>query len=297
MSEPRILTFNFHEPYLCLMAKTGYRLSVGLYETGPLARVWQTQFRPVPANIEFIPEAHWRADVAAGRFDVVIAHNESNALDFLKSRVPKLLVCHNRKTFLREAATVEVGDVGEAIERLLARLTQTFEFIFKDYGGYVGDVAEVLRVGNTMRARNLMFDVDLQEAVCAGIRNRVVGLDANMPDARPSDSFDDLLGLYRSRRCRWPAARRSSHWRTVPRRSRTAWMVSSAIVPARCANISARCSTTRALPGRSARTGARRLRGRFPSPCSSRSGARPSRRPPKKARGKHRVRGAAHAKS
>ncbi len=223
MPQPRILTFNFHEPYLCLMAKTGYRLSVGLYEQGPLARTWQTQFRPVPPNIEFVPEAQWRADIAAARYDVAIAHNESNALDLLRGRVPKILVCHNRKTFLREAATIETGDVGEAIERLLARLRQAFEFVFiseskradygvpgrvilpgmdvEEYGGYTGGIKEVLRVGNAMRERNLMFDVDLQEAACAGIANRIAGVDPNLPAARPAESFADLIDLYRTRRC------------------------------------------------------------------------------------------------
>ena len=31
MAAPRILTFNFHEPYLCLMAKAGLPLDVGEY--------------------------------------------------------------------------------------------------------------------------------------------------------------------------------------------------------------------------------------------------------------------------
>ena len=45
MATPRILTFNFHEPYLCLMAETGLPLDVGVYEHGPLARAWHAQFR------------------------------------------------------------------------------------------------------------------------------------------------------------------------------------------------------------------------------------------------------------
>lgn len=222
MPEPRILTFNFHEPYLCLMAKTGYRLTVGLYDSPPLARVWQTAFRPVPANIDFLPEAQWRADLKAGRFDVAIAHNETNVLDLLDSPVARLLVCHNRKTFLREAATVRTGNVAETIERLLADLREKVEFIFiseskrddygmpgrvirpgidlAEYGGYTGEVPEILRVGNMMRDRNLMFDVDMQEGACAGFPNRVAGLDPRIPNARPSESFDDLLQLYRSRR-------------------------------------------------------------------------------------------------
>jgi glycosyltransferase involved in cell wall biosynthesis/ubiquinone/menaquinone biosynthesis C-methylase UbiE/Flp pilus assembly protein TadD len=70
-----------------------------------------------------------------------------------------------------------------------------------DYGGYTGEVPSVLRVGNAMRARNLMFDVDFQERVCAGLPNRVVGEDPLIPEARPSASFEDLLDSFRTMRC------------------------------------------------------------------------------------------------
>ena len=223
MTGPRVLTFNFHEPYLCLMAKTGLDFTVGLYDDPPLARAWQTQFRPIPPNMRFMPERAWREELAAGKFDVVVAHNESNALTLLEYDVPRLLVCHNRKTFLRTTVTGPQPNPAELIEKLLDRLRQDFGFIciseskradygipgtvilpgidVEEYGGYSGDTPEVLRVGNMMRARNLMFDVDFQEQVCAGIRNRVVGGDPAMPEARESGSFEDLLHLYRSRRC------------------------------------------------------------------------------------------------
>ena len=70
MAAPRILTFNFHEPYLCLMAKTGLPLTVGLYRDPPLARPWQTRFRPVPENITFLDEREWRRELGTGAFDV-----------------------------------------------------------------------------------------------------------------------------------------------------------------------------------------------------------------------------------
>ena len=67
MARPRILTFNFHEPYLCLMARTGLDFTVGVYEEGALAREWQTQFRPIPPNLTLVPEAEWRRDLAKGQ--------------------------------------------------------------------------------------------------------------------------------------------------------------------------------------------------------------------------------------
>ncbi|MCX5769871.1 MAG: methyltransferase domain-containing protein [Candidatus Hydrogenedentes bacterium] len=224
MAVPRVLTFNFHEPYLALMAKTGLPFTVGLYRKPDLARKWHTHYRPVPSNMTLVDEPVWREDVAAGRFDVVIAHNESNALDLLPyRRTPMMLVCHNRKTFLKSTMTADPQTGAETYERLLLRLEEQFQFVFiseskmadygiggivirpgidvEEYGGYTGETPEVLRVGNMMRSRNLMFDVDLQEQVCAGIPNRVTGVDPQMPGAREAKSFHDLLGQYRSLRC------------------------------------------------------------------------------------------------
>ncbi len=222
-ASPRILTFNFHEPYLCLMAKTGYPITVGLYAEPPNARPWQTQFRSIPSNLTLVEESAWRRDLEAGRFDVVIAQNESNALDVLQYDVPKILVCHNRRTFLRTAATLNDVNVPELYEKLLGRLREAFAFVFiseskradygipgrvilpgidvEEYGGYSGERLQVLRVGNMMRARNLMFDVDFQERVCEGLPTRVTGLDPSIPGAAPAASFEDLLQAYRSSRC------------------------------------------------------------------------------------------------
>lgn len=206
------------------MAKTGYDFTIGQYRDLPLARPWQGHYRPIPKNMTLVEEPVWRAELEAGRYDVVIAHNESNAGTVFRSNVPKLLVCHNRKTFLRTTARAsEDGkDPNALYEELLERLQQRFLFIFiseskrddygmpgevilpgidvNEFGGYTGETAEILRVGNMMRARNLMFDVDFQESACRGLPCRVAGLDPEIPGAREADSFEDLLHLYRTRR-------------------------------------------------------------------------------------------------
>ncbi|MCC6798228.1 MAG: glycosyltransferase [Candidatus Hydrogenedentes bacterium] len=223
MASPHVLTFNFHEPYLCLLAKTGYRITVGLYDNPPYARDWQTKFRAIPKNITLVKESEWRRDLDASAFDVAIAHNELNAMNIFGAPVPCILLCHNRRTFLETTVTGDQEKGKDAYEKLLTRLQEKFTFVFiseskradyrldgpvippgidvEEYGGYRGDVREVLRVGNAMRSRNLMFDVDFQERVCEGFPNRVAGEDAAMPNARPSKSFEDLLSCYRGLRC------------------------------------------------------------------------------------------------
>jgi len=227
MTAPRILTFNFHEPYLCLMAKTGLDFTVGSYLRAPLARPWQVNYRPIPANMTFVAEASWRSDLEAGRFDVVITHNETNAADVLaaamKSGTAMLHVCHNRRAFLETTVSSHSDHPVEDFRRLLDAIKEQAVFVFVseskrrdygipgkvilpgidigEYGGYRGEKPQILRVGNVMRARNLIFDVDFQERVCAGLPSRVMGADPELPGAAASRSFEDLLETFRSLRC------------------------------------------------------------------------------------------------
>ena len=57
------------------MAKTQLDFTVGLYAEPPLARHWHTQFRPIPPNMKLVEERTWRAELDAGKFDVVVGVN------------------------------------------------------------------------------------------------------------------------------------------------------------------------------------------------------------------------------
>lgn len=223
MIQPRILTFNFHEPYLCLMAKTGLDFDLGRYESGPLARDWQVHFRSMPANLHEVPEAEWRARIQSGHYDVVIAHNEMNAIDVFQARSRKLLICHNRRSFVVARARTDEGDPVEVFGRLIRRLAGAFDFIFiseskqadyglpgrvilpgidvEEFGGYRGETPAVLRVGNAMTERTLMFDVGLQEEVCRGLPSRIAGVNPDLPGSAHAASYEALLELYRGHRC------------------------------------------------------------------------------------------------
>jgi glycosyltransferase involved in cell wall biosynthesis/SAM-dependent methyltransferase/Tfp pilus assembly protein PilF len=227
MSALRVLTFNFHEPYLCMMARTGHDYTIGLFSEGPMARSWQTRYRPRPANMVPMDESQWRTELSQGKFDVVIAQNENNANSIAdlvaRSRTPALLVLHNRRTFLEAGLRRAGAEKLPAYAELLARLNAFMSFVYiseskradykidgrvirpgidvEEFGGYRGDIEAVLRVGNQMRARDLMFDVDFQERVCAGFETRVMGDDPLIPGATPSSSYEELLDAYRSHRC------------------------------------------------------------------------------------------------
>jgi len=140
MPQPRLLTFNFHEPYLCLLAKTGLDFDVGQYESGPLAREWHEHYRPRPKNLHLIEHSQWREALDKGKYQVVLAQNEMNAVDVAKAPCARLLLCHNRKSFLATSATVDEGEPLAGFHKLLSVLEELFHFIFiseskrDDYG-------------------------------------------------------------------------------------------------------------------------------------------------------------------
>ncbi|MCX8065909.1 MAG: glycosyltransferase [Candidatus Hydrogenedentes bacterium] len=219
----RILTFNFHEPYMCLLAKTGFEMELGLYKEGILSRTWKTQFRPKPENLIEIPEEEWRDRLKNGYYDILIAHNELNAWDLKEYTCPKLLVCHNRKTFLKTILPKSDPNIVELFEKNVEVLAKAFALVFisyskqddynlqgyvvppgidvDEYGGYTGEIPKILRVGNYMYERNWMFDVPFQEAVCAGLPNQVIGENPQIPNSTVSTSFEELLNAYRKNRC------------------------------------------------------------------------------------------------
>ncbi len=223
MGQPKILTFNFHEPYMCLMAKTGFEMDLGLYSEGLLARKWKTEFRPIPDNLHELPENEWRERLFNGYYDIVIAHNENNAWDIREAPCPKILVCHNRKTYLKTTLPKNDLSAQESFEKIIKTLSELFTFVFispskrddygypgyvvlpgidiEEYGGYQGKKECILRVGNYMQVRNWMFDFPLQEELCKGLPSTIIGENPGIEHSKPSQNFEELLSAYRSNRC------------------------------------------------------------------------------------------------
>ncbi|HPN14200.1 MAG TPA: hypothetical protein PLA65_19240 [Spirochaetota bacterium] len=108
------------------MARTGLPFVIGGYDQPPLARKWHERYRPIPPGFTFLDEDTWRRDLAQGRFDVVIAHNEMNAATLSKeallSGTPLLLVCHNRRSFLETTMRNGPGSRRDTFHRLLETL-------------------------------------------------------------------------------------------------------------------------------------------------------------------------------
>jgi len=172
---PNILTFNWHEGYIHLLAKTGYAMDIVGRTIGGIAD-WMEAFRPVPDNCRIISKAEAEGGLEADRYDCIIAHNLKDLMFIHHWPTPKILVFHNKfrtETALSSEDTNEEDYLKQLRDFLAATANLSLVFIseskkedwglegevilpgidLKDYDGYRGDIPKVLRVGNLLRER------------------------------------------------------------------------------------------------------------------------------------------------
>ncbi len=218
----KILTFNWHAPYLCMLAQLPHEFLVVEPEISPgKFKLWEEGMRPQPANVtRMSPDA---AAVALGsnKVDLAIAHNIKDLVWLHPWNGAKILVFHNRLS--TEIALgqnrVNRGDYLAQIAPLLEGVTRVFISASKkaDWGydgsiippgidldafnGYTGERSLGLRVGNHFLERNLMLGYDASEKIAAGFPVKTLGLNPSLPASRPTRDFADLLDHYRQ--CRF----------------------------------------------------------------------------------------------
>ncbi|MGE0039823.1 MAG: glycosyltransferase [Vicinamibacterales bacterium] len=222
----RILTFNWHEAYVSTLARTGHTFDVVERDKGG-SRAWFYETRPVPPNVRIVREATARDRVRAGGYDVVICHNVPDLIWLRDDRVPRVVVLHNRLTtelalggntvprrqHLADVARV-MAEARGPVQVVCISETKKADWGFedaavippgidlRDYDGYVGDVRRILRVGNFMKARDVMLGYADQLAIVGGRPSTLLGLNEPEPGAevRFTRSWDDLKAAFRGHR-------------------------------------------------------------------------------------------------
>jgi len=217
----KILSYNWHEPYLCLLSKIGHtflivepEISKGNY------RRWDKNMRPIPDNVILVSEKEAISQLDEGAVDLVIAHNIKDLVKIYEYSLPKILVFHNKLSTEIELGSNKVSreDYLNTINPLLVNVKKVFISESKrrdwgmtgdvilpgidvnDYGGYRGDNPSVLRVGNLIKERDLMMGFTTSESILSGLPSVTLGLNPNILGSRISSGFDDLLDHYRSLR-------------------------------------------------------------------------------------------------
>ncbi len=217
----KILTYNWHEPYLCLLSRIGHTFLVIEPEISNGAfRRWDVNMRPIPDNVILVSEKEAIAQLDEGALDLVIAHNIKDLIKIYPYSLPKILVFHNKLTTEINLGNNQTNrnDYLDSINPLLTNVKKVFISESKrqdwdmkgdvilpgldinDYGGYSGDNPSVLRVGNLIKERDLMMGFTTSESILSGFPSITLGLNPNIPTSRMSRGFDDLLNQYRSSR-------------------------------------------------------------------------------------------------
>ncbi|VAX28805.1 Glycosyltransferase, partial [hydrothermal vent metagenome] len=220
--KPRILTFNWHESYIHLLARTGYHFDVvEKWKGGRFG--WIKEFRPIPSNCRLISEDEARAGLDTGAYDRIIAHNINDLVSVNKWPIPKILVFHNKlsteialggntvdkKAYLENArqlidstrdlalvfiSRAKMGDWGMKGEIILPGIDAA------EYGRWRGDEHRALRVGNFLMERDIMLGYSVQNRLLQGLPSTVLGLNPNMADSYVPESWKEFKDFMRSHR-------------------------------------------------------------------------------------------------
>ncbi len=214
----KILTFNWHEPYLCLLAKLGYSYYVLEPEIAQgKSRLWDTRMRSLTENMELISRDKARDLIDEGFFDLAIAHNVKDLCFLGGAELPKIMVFHNHlSTELALAGNpMPREEYLETIQPLLKDVGLVFisESKRQDWGlqgkviipgldvdefePYKGEGAIALRVGNLLKERDLMLGYEESERLLKNFHSITLGLNPQISASRLSRSYDDLKSHYK----------------------------------------------------------------------------------------------------
>ena len=214
----KVLSFNWHEPYLCLLSRTDHQFLIVEPEIAPgHFRRWDENMRPVPENVSIISKENARQMLELGELDLIIAHNIKDLIEVKDYSLPKIAVFHNclsteialgkdkvnRQEYLNQINLL-LRDVKNVFisERKRQDWGLDGELILpgidiSDYGGYRGGRDTVLRVGNLMQERDLMMGYSDSQKIVGEYPVTTLGINPNIPNSRLSEGFQDLLENFR----------------------------------------------------------------------------------------------------
>jgi spore maturation protein CgeB/tetratricopeptide (TPR) repeat protein len=217
----KILTFNWHEPYLCLLSRINHEFLVVEPEIAPdHYRKWDQNMRPVPDNVRLISIKQAQENLDQGEIDCIIAHNVKDLIEVRDYSLPKIMVFHNCLSTEIKLGNNKINrnDYLQKITPLLDGVTKIFisemkmadwemqgEIILpgldiSEYGGYRGNEEKVLRVGNLLKERDLMMGYSFGEKVIKNHPMLTLGMNPGISESRISNGFDDLLNQFKNNR-------------------------------------------------------------------------------------------------
>ncbi|VAX21322.1 hypothetical protein MNBD_NITROSPINAE03-1452 [hydrothermal vent metagenome] len=218
----RILSFNWHTPYLSMIAMLDHEFEIAPpnIETDLLGS-WNEEMRPAPQNVTPILRQQMQDRIRQpGYYDLIIGHNVKDIAMSKDIKTPKLLVFHNKLS--AEAALGNQPGIIDEYRKYVRQLVSGVYCVFISktkrsdwdlpgaiimpgidvslYGGYTGQIRRALRIGNSIKVRNLMTGYSLQEEVLADLPSLLIGENPDIPDCEVSKGWEDLKKAYRENR-------------------------------------------------------------------------------------------------
>ena len=216
MAELRLLTFNWHETYVSMLASLGHRWDVVPRKKGGRSD-WWAEVRPQPADVDLVAEETALSRLGSGGYDAVICHNLLDLGLVVDSGVPTVTIFHTSRE-LELTHGLDLAAFDRYGRPLLAQSTPVFVSEMKSatweldgevippgidlsaYEGYTGDSAVVLHVGNLKRELASVNGMpDLEQAI-GGLPFTLLGLNPTIPGARLSRDWDELKSNFRTHR-------------------------------------------------------------------------------------------------
>ena len=217
----KILSYNWHEPYLCLLSKIGHTFLIIEPEiTEGNYRRWDQNMRPIPDNVILVSEDEAMAQLDEGSLDLIIAHNVKDLIKIRDYSIPKILVFHNKLTteiglgnnnINRDKYLNSIGPLLIDVNKVFISNSKRLDWEMDgdvilpgldvdEYSGYTGESSTILRVGNLIKERDLMMGFHIGESILAGLPSITLGMNPTIDKSRMSSGFGDLLAHYRSMR-------------------------------------------------------------------------------------------------
>ncbi len=223
LSRFRIVTFNAHQPYLHLFHSLPVTLDIiQLRDHHRFLQEWSETVRPLPAGWELIDREEAGKRIEAGRYDLALAHNISDYIDFNRYPIAKVLLIHVSLTgrMREEQSDIRRGDYLSDVQKILSATGGKLIYIsaFKkrdwgiegeviphgidlaDYPNFRGDKPTILRVANNLVERTSILNYDAHRFLTRDFPCTLIGDNPGLPESFRSESWDDLKEFYSTHR-------------------------------------------------------------------------------------------------
>jgi len=216
----RVLTCNSHEAYVSALAEVAVDLDIIDGLPGRYTQQWDTRIRPIPAGARLISIK--QALAQREQYDCFVGHSIDDLMLVKQVKIPKILVLHvSLYGYLaQENNQLTPHDIQLVLRTYLDQIKATVVAISalkrESWGlegqliapyidtsffqGYMGILADGLRVVNQFTAKSRIIAANLHNQL-AGINPiRIVGVNPDLPHANPARDMNELRDIYRQHR-------------------------------------------------------------------------------------------------